>query len=108
MSRIAFILAPDIHASTLAAQKFGWERLSASRYTNAHGQDIRFARTPGELTLHEFPTDIYREDHWPELSEEGDKGWKWDANQHANFQEMVDDGRIRLLNEPGAMPDAEA
>lgn len=98
-SRIAYILAPDIHAATAFAGTQGWTRLGAARFTNADRQDIRFARNPGEMNTYEFPTDIYREWHWRELSEDGEKGWKWDASMHKVLADLVQEGHVVIVNE---------
>lgn len=99
MSRIAYIMAPDIHAATQFANEQGWHRLGASRFTNRDRQDIRFARNPGELVMFETPTDVYRTHHWRELSEEGDRGWKWDVTMHQTLHDQVEQGLVNLVNE---------
>lgn len=94
MSKIAYLMARNIHDATLAAQEFGWARLGSSRYAAPDKQDIRLATIPGQLVCMEHPTDVYREKNWPKLVE------IWDESVLASFNALVESGQIRLVNDP--------
>ena len=101
MSKIAYLMARNIHDATLAASEFGWVRLGSIRYAGPDKQDIRLCTIPGQIVCMEHPTDVYREKNWDALLE------LWEPMNRASFNELVESGQIRLVNEPVPTPPQE-
>ena len=103
MSRIGYIIAPSILDAARFADLQKWVRLGATRFTNEDKQDIRWAKTPGEIIAREFPTDVWRDKHWQKMVED------WATDKPFWIEEMNRlqyDGNIRFVNEVEGVDEA--